>query len=253
MRHAAAAGWDAIGAVHSAPGLRLDVRDPQDVRDLVERLRPDAIVHTAYLQQGDAAWQTNVEGAANVAASAASVGARLVHLSTDVVFDGCAGRPYTECDPPSPCTDYGRAKAESEARVAAADPSACIVRTSLVVGGDGSSRHEQLALDVASGRARLGFFTDEIRCPVHVADLAAALLELVTADVSGPLHVAGADAVSRFELAQLVTGRRDLPPARSAGLPDRRPLDCRLDCTRAGRILRIQPRGARAIYHPGSG
>ncbi len=249
LRQAAAAGWEATGTTHRDPGpARVDVRDAAAVHALVERLRPAAVIHTAYRQTGEGARETTVDGARIVAEAAARTGARLVHLSTDVVFDGRAGRPYVEADPPTPCTDYGRWKAEAERLVAAAHEAACIVRTSLIVGGDGSSRHEQLALDVAAGRRRLGFFTDEVRCPIQVGDLAAALLELPALDVAGPLHLAGPQAVSRFELAQLVTGRADLPSARSADGPEPRPLDCRLDCTRALELLRRRPRGVRELY-----
>ena len=92
------------------------------MRELFERLRPDVVIHTAYRQDED---DVNTVGSENVARAAAAVGARLVHLSTDVVFDGRKGAPYVEDDPVSPVTDYGRAKAEAEVRVAAAHPARC--------------------------------------------------------------------------------------------------------------------------------
>jgi len=242
-------GWEVLGATHTAPGpVQVDVRDAAAVDALVRRFGPGAIVHTAYLQDGPDAEAVTAGGSANVARAAAAAGARLVHLSTDVVFAGRAGRPYTEADRPDPCTAYGRAKALAELEVARACPAAAIVRPSLIVDGRGGSRHEQLALDVAAGRAQLGFFVDEIRCPVHVADLAAALLELAGLEHAGPLHVTGPTAVSRLELARLVTGRDDLPSARSADLPQPRPLDCRLDCSRARALLRTRLRGVRELY-----
>ena len=189
-----------------------------------------------------------VDGAGHVAGAARAVGARLVHLSTDVVFDGRLGRPYREDDAPTPVTGYGRAKAEAERVVLAAAPEAAVVRTSLIVGGDSPSRHEQLARDVAGGRLSLAFHTDELRCPVAAGDLADALLELAAERFSGVLHVAGADAVSRLELAELVTGSRGLPSARAADGPVPRPLDCRLDCSLARSLLRVRPRGVRELY-----
>ena len=117
-----------------------------------------------------------------------SVGARLVHLSTDVVFDGCKGAPYTEIDQPSPWTDYGRSKAEAERRVAAVHPRAVIVRTSLLLGGPG---HEPSKHELAAHDPDATFFEDELRSPAQVTDLARALLELATLDVTGPLHVGG--------------------------------------------------------------
>ena len=80
-----------------------------------QQLRPTVVIHTAYRQDGRGAWQTTVDGA-HIATAAARVGARLVHLSTDVVFDGRKGSPYVEHDPRSPVTEYSRAKAEAERR-----------------------------------------------------------------------------------------------------------------------------------------
>jgi dTDP-4-dehydrorhamnose reductase len=212
---------------------RVEVRDGPAVQALFERVRPDVVVHTAY-RQDDAA--VNTEGSENVARAAAAVGARLVQLSTDVVFDGRKGAPYVEDDSPSPVTDYGRAKAEAERRVAAAHPGAVLVRTSLLYGGAAPSKHELAAHD-----PEFTFFTNEIRSPVRVTDLAEALLELAQLDVRGPLHLAGPDDVSRAEFAELI--RR--APVRSAPAPESRPLDCSLDSSRARALLRKRLRGVR--------
>jgi len=249
VRQAAAAGCRVTGtSLTVGGGLRLDVRDPAAVRDAVAAERPDVIIHTAYRQDGEGAWLTTVDGTANVARAAAGAGARLLHLSTDVVFDGRLGRPYREDDRPTPVTEYGRAKARAEAAVSEAGGDWLVVRTSLIVAGAGPSRHERVALDAATGRAETAFYVDELRCPIAAADLAAALLELAPGTATGLLHVAGADAVSRHELAVLVTGRRDLADSRSADRPDPRPLDCRLDCRRAAGLLDPMPRGVRELY-----
>ena len=217
---------------------RVEVRDAKAVRALLERVRPDAVIHTAYRQDGPDAHEINVVGSETVARAAAAVDARLVHLSTDVVFDGRKGTPYVESDPPGPVTEYGRTKAEAEERVAAAHPGALLVRTSLLYGGAVLSKHERAARDTA-----MTFYTDEIRCPVHVGDLAAALLELAALDVSGPLHVAGAVAVSRAELAERLAGR----PVATTEAPPGRPLDCSLDSSRAQALLRTRLRGVREV------
>ncbi len=214
---------------------RVEIRDADAVRDLFERLQPEVVIHTAYRQE-DAS--VNVEGSENVARAAASVGARLVHLSTDVVFDGRKGEPYVEDDPLSPVTDYGRAKAEAEAGVAQLHPQALIVRTSLIFGGVEPSKHELAAHDPS-----VVFFTNEIRNPVQVGDLADALLELAELRVCGPLHVAGVDALSRAAFAELVTGSA----VAGAAAPPSRPLDCSLDSSRAQALIRTRLRGAREI------
>jgi dTDP-4-dehydrorhamnose reductase len=253
VRRARAAGWEAVATSWRTPGpAPLDVRDPEAVDSLVAGVAPDCVVHTAYLQDGPDAWATNVDGSAHVAEAAAARGARLIHLSTDLVFDGRAGRPYTEEDAANPLLAYGRAKAAAEAAVAERHPQATIVRTSLIYGGEGLSGHERRILEVVDGRADLAFFTDELRCPVHVADLAGALLELVDAAHAGPLHLAGADGVSRYEMACLVAaangrGTQHLRTTTSAGLTPERPRDCRLDCSRAAALLGRRLPGIREV------
>ena len=217
---------------------RVEIRDEEAVRVLLERVRPEVVLHTAYRQDGPEAWAVTVDGAENIARAAARVGARLLQLSTDVVFDGRKGVPYVEDDSPSPVTEYGRAKAAGEARVAAAHPEALLVRTSLIYGGPAPSKHE-----LAARQAGNTFYTDEIRNPVRLRDLARALLELSALDVAGPLHVAGADAVSRHEFAEVVARRR-LP---SAPAPDDRPLDCSLCSDRAQSMIRTHLRGVREV------
>ena len=209
---------------------RVEILDAGAVRELFERVRPDVVIHTAYRQAEPV---VNIDGSENVARAAAAVGARLVHLSTDVVFDGLKGEPYVEEDPLSPVYEYGSSKAEAEVRVAAAHPEALIVRTSLIVGGIAPSK---LA---ATGAGP--WFTNEIRSPVQVTDLAHAVLELADLDVTGPLHVAGAEGVSRAELAELIAGR----PVLTAEAPLTRPLDCRLDSSRAQALIRTRLRGVR--------
>ena len=234
-------GSELLRLAPGATGTRVEVRDEAAVSALLRRLRPDVVIHTAYRQSGDGARETVVEGSENVARAAVAVGARLLHVSTDVVFDGRKGAPYLEEDTPSPCTAYGRAKADAEARVRTAAPEALIVRTSLIVGGPGHapSRHELAASDPAAV-----FFEDELRSPVQVGDLAAALLELAALGLSGPLNVAGADDLSRAELAELAAGH----PVRRARAPAGRPLDCSLDSSRARALLGAQLRGVRSLF-----
>jgi dTDP-4-dehydrorhamnose reductase len=233
-------GTELLRQAPHATSERVEIRDGAAVESLLTRLRPEIVVHTAYLQDGPGAREITVDGAENVARAAAAVGARLVHLSTDVVFDGRKGTAYVEEDEPCPVTEYGRAKAEAERRVAAAHPHALLVRTSLIVGGPGfpPSKHERSAHDPAAT-----FYDDEIRSPVQVADLASALLELTRSDRAGVLHVAGADAVSRADLADLVSGRA----VRRAPAPPARPLDCSLDSSRARAILHTELRGVRSV------
>lgn len=233
-----ATGYLGREVLRRAPGAsseRVEILDGAAVQALFARLRPEVVIHTAYRQEED---EVNTDGSEHVARAAAAVDARLLHLSTDVVFDGRKGAPYVEADPVSPVTGYGRAKAEAEARVARAHPEALIVRTSLIYGGNEPSKHELSARDPG-----FTFFTNELRSPVQVGDLAAALLELAALDVVGPLHVAGADGLSRAEFAELIVGA----PVRSAPAPERRPLDCRLDSSHAQAMVGTRLRGVREV------
>ena len=227
-----AAPGEVVGTYLTTPidgGVRLDVRDEQAVARAIRG--HEAVIHTAYVQE-DA--EVICAGSIAVARACAAAGARLVHMSSDVVFDGLLGRPYREDDEPTPITDYGRAKLEAERAVAATCPGAAIVRTSLIYGGPRRqpSRHEQQALD-----ADMPFFTDEVRSPVQVGDLAGALLALMRSGEGGPIHLGGADSVSRYEFARLIVAARGGDPGkvraasfRELGLD--RPADCTLASSR---------------------
>ncbi|WCN83698.1 sugar nucleotide-binding protein [Micromonospora sp. LH3U1] len=250
-RRAVDAGLSVVGTVHSGeialPGVavrRLDVTDRAAVRALVAEVRPDAVVSTPYRYDD---WTVTADGAAYVAVAAAEVGARLVHVSSDALH---AGRPspYLDDDVPTPINAYGAAKAAAETAVRAVDPGAALVRTSLILGE--GSKQIQLCREALAGRATL--FTDQIRCPVDVTDLADAVLELVHSAYAGPLNVAGPDAVSRAELGLLVAERFDLDASglktttsTAAGVAG--PGDVRLDSTRAAGLLRTRLRGVREL------
>ncbi|BCL16922.1 SDR family oxidoreductase [Micromonospora sagamiensis] len=254
-RRAVAAGERVVGTYHSRepalPGVeprRLDVRDREAVRALVSAVRPDAVVGTSYRYDD---WAVTADGAAHVAVAAAEVGARLVHVSSDSVHGG-RPEPYGDDEPPSPVFPYGAAKAAAETTVRAVHPTAALIRTSLILGDERSSQI-RLCRDALAGRAAL--FTDQVRCPVHVGDLADALLAVVASDHSGALNVAGPEAVSRVDLGLLVALRYGIDPARmrtttsaEAGL--RRPGVVRLDSSRAAHLLPTRLRGVREFLAP---
>ncbi len=186
--------WD----LFAPPSTVLDIRQRDRVIDEIETWRPTAVVHLAYRRDDR---RTIVTGSRNVAEAAATCGSRLVHVSSDVIFPG-RSEPYTERDQPFPIIEYGVMKLEAERAVAAACPSAVLVRTSLLYGTDRLATIQTDVERAISGRSSMTFFTDEYRCPAHAADVAAALSSLAgRPEISGPLNVAGPDAVSRAELA----------------------------------------------------
>lgn len=236
VERAAQDDWQVVAPASAA----MDVTRADLVTREIETWRPHAVVHLACRKDDR---RSIVDGSRIVARAAAGVGARLVHLSTDVVFGG-RPTPYTEADPVSPVSDYGAWKADAEAEVAGIDPGAVLVRTSLVYGTEHHGHVERDVERVLSGRSDTAYFTDEVRCPVHAGDLAAALSALAARrEVSGPLHVAGPEAVDRATFARLVA-RRLASPAVAERLPTttraaaglQRPGIVVLDCSRAASL-----------------
>lgn len=237
VRRAPARGWDVRATWFERPPqgdeadwVRADLRHAEAAWRAVAGV--DAVIHTAY-RQGAGEWEVNVEGSAAVAEAAH--GLRLVHLSSDVVFDGSRGR-YREHDVPAPVNAYGRSKAEAERLVSELHREATIVRTSLIYGGAEPGPQEQLAAEGSR------FFVDEIRSPVQVGDLAEALLEVVALELPGALHLGGADDLSRYDFAVLL-GADPERIERAHTTPDRAP-DVSLDSSRAAGLLQTRLRGA---------
>ncbi|MBU0492926.1 MAG: sugar nucleotide-binding protein [Chloroflexi bacterium] len=250
--------WEAHFTYHEhapdAPGggiaHALDIRDEARVNRLVRDLSPHVVIHTAYSMAPALLDSVTVAGTHHVVDAAARAGARLVHLSSDVMFDG-EQAPYTEAAAPSPITPYGQAKAAAEAS-AATHPNAAIIRTSLIFGFDPPEQRTCWILDSLRQGQPLTLFTDEYRCPVYAMELAAAAWELALGDYCGILNVAGAQALSRYEFGVLLARAWHVDPAGitpglSQGSGQVRPRDCRLDISLARRILHTPLSGAEAV------
>ena len=180
-----------------------DVRDAAATRAAVLEVRPDLVVHAAATMQAEDLEEVIVAGTRAVARAAREAGAKLLHLSTDMVFDG-EDPPYDEASVPSPNTPYGAAKARAEAGArAAGEP--LVVRTSLLfAAGDEDPRTRDLSERLRRGE-EVVLFTDEVRCPAFVDDVAESLW-LAIADVldgsrpiPGVAHLMGPEAMSRWE------------------------------------------------------
>lgn len=218
----------------------LDLRDPGSVKRLMDKVRPDIILHTAALNQSDDAqelYATNALGSGYLAQEAASQGARLVHLSSDVVFDGARGN-YNEEELPNPLTPYAVSKAEAEKNVLASGANAVLVRTSLLYG---FRPLDPRTRSILRGEMRR-LYTDELRCPIWVRNLSEAVVELAEMDYRGVLNVAGPQPLSRYDfglkLMEALGGDTSrLIPGLSASGTIVRPLDCTLDISRAQKLL----------------
>ena len=193
----------------------------------------------------EAARRANEQGPAELAARCREAGIRLIHISTDYVFDGLKGAPYLETDATNPTGVYGATKLAGEQAVRTADPSAIVLRTSWVYARKG--RNFVLAMLSAARRASvLRVVADQVGCPTNADDLAQAILAvsdalLATPEMPGGLyHAAGSGQTSWHGLASAVfeeTARHGFPRAQAQPIatadwptPARRPPDSRLEC-----------------------
>ena len=220
-------------------GVALDVRDGPAVARLVADFAPDAILHTAGSNTTPDMMAVIVEGTRHVVAAAMAAGARLVHLSTDAIFDGTSA-PYDETARPAPLHDYGRAKAAAE-QLVSAHPNAVIVRTSLIYGLEEMDNGTAWMAAALRAGQPVTLFTNQWRNPVWVESLARACLELADSDYCGVLNVAGRQAMSRADFGLRLLDWWGVNERATLTLgPDesgRWPLDCRLEVGRAARLL----------------
>ena len=219
------------------------------------RVRPDLVIHTAYsATEGERdVWRATE----SVVRACRAAGAALVYMSTDALLDG-ESSPYGESAEPAPVHDYGRWKAKAELHVRGEMPAAAVVRTSLIVRAEPPDRGSAWVLDALRRGEPVRLFTDELRCPVAVEDLAAQLWEvagLPPARRAGVWHLAGPEALSRYALGVLLALRhgldpRGIVPTPSAAAPAPRPRDLRLLTSRADRELRTRARPISAVLFP---
>lgn len=242
------AAWHA-DAVHpddiSALGSRdIDIRDAQKVREVVNAARPDWIVlAAAYTDvdgceaKPDLAFAVNRDGAVNVAHAANQVGARLLFLSSDYVFDGRKASPYETTDPRNPQSVYGRSKAEAEMRLLDVLPECCIARTSWLFGIGGKCFPDTI-LKLAANRPALDVVNDQRGCPTYASDLANAIIQLCRANAGGIVHATNTGDCTWFDFAREVI--------RASGLPtDVRPVN-------SAQMARPAPRPAYSVLSPES-
>jgi dTDP-4-dehydrorhamnose reductase len=190
-----------------------DITDPQAARQYVAA--GDVVVNCAALTAVDAAegneqkaFAVNADGAGNVARACAAVGARLIHISTDYVFDGTfagAPHPYEPSDATNPQSVYGRSKLAGEQAVLAALPGAVVARTAWVYTGGSGSDFAAVMRAKAATDETVDVVADQLGSPTYVGDLCSALLEIADNRISAPvLHVANSEPASRFDQARAV-------------------------------------------------
>jgi dTDP-4-dehydrorhamnose reductase len=241
--------------VAGAPSHPVELSDSRATRTLFQELRPALVIHTAYSM--DAGERDVWQATCSVVDAALEAGAELVYLSTDALLDGEHG-PYAEDAPPRPVHEYGRWKARAEEYVAERAPAAAIVRTSLVTSLEPVDPRTAWVVAGLRGEHPITLFTDEIRCPVAVDDLARQIWEVTELPPerrAGRWHLAGPEALSRYALGLLIAARFGLSPERlvaaeSGAAPGTRPRDLRLLTGRADRDLRTRARPVSQLLAP---
>ena len=219
-------------------GVRLDVRNKDSTASLVNDWRPDVIIHTAGSNRSEHMEEVITLGAENITSAAMQVGARLIHISSDVIFNGKEA-PYSEVDPPDPIHAYGRAKAAAERIVSSCD-NYVIIRTSLIYGLTIMDLSTKWIIGALEAGESITLFTDQLRNPVWVETLSKACLELCDSRFTGIINVAGGQEMSRAELGLRLLDwwgfhERELLKTGESG--DKWPVDCRLDVSLASRVL----------------
>ena len=215
LREAATGAPDVVLGHGARP--ELDLLRPETLLPAMQAFGPDLVVNAAAYTAVDraesepgAAFAINRDGAAPWPRRPQRLGAPIIHLSTDYVFDGAKPAPYVEDDPTNPQSVYGRSKLEGEAAVAAANPRHVILRTSWVYAPFGTN-FVRTMLRLATERDGLGVVDDQVGCPTYAPDLAGAILAIggqIAAgwqeDYAGVTHIAGPQALSWCAFARRI-------------------------------------------------
>ena len=205
----------ATRAPHRSPifdtHVQFDIQDLSSVRSTFSSLNPDVVLNTAALashqhceENPELAHEVNAIGAKNVAIAAREIGAQLLHISTDAVFDGKSGN-YREADATSPFSVYGQTKLAGEQAVLAALPSALVVRTNFFGWSPSGTRSilEFFVNSLTQGK-RVDGYSNYFVSSIYAQDLLQALFELSDFQHSGLLHVASSDSISKYDFGVAV-------------------------------------------------
>ena len=225
-----------------------DLCVPEETRAVLTAAQPATIIHCAAYtdvdgatRDPDTAWQGNVLATRHVRQAASSIGARLIYVSTDYVFDGTASAPYTESAPVNPINAYGESKLAGE-REAMRVESHLIVRTQWLYGLGGSNFIAAI-LDAARSGRDLQVVQNERGCPTWTLDLARGIWRLLERRADGIVHLTNRGACTRLEMAQAALAEAGMDDVSITGIdsgewpsPTRRPLNAVLASERLEEI-----------------
>jgi len=236
--------------------IKLDLTDQSQVSEIITKLKPQAIIHTAAYTNvesceinQDMAWKVNAQATKHVATASASINSHLTYVSTDYVFDGEKGL-YSEEDQPNPISYYGYTKLKGEEFVKDHAKEWCIARASVIYGWSQAQKPNfatWLINNLHQGKY-VKVLTDQYVSPTFNINLAEMLLEIAERKITGILHTAGATRVSRYEfslkLAEVFNLNTHLiKPAEMNEMlwQAKRPKDSSLNVSRANALLHRKP------------
>jgi dTDP-4-dehydrorhamnose reductase len=249
-----------LSAKHEVLGKDIqdfDITDRKRVQEEIAACRPDVVIHAAAYTdvdgcetKRDLAFAVNGEGALHVALGCAHVGSRMIHLSTDYVFDGESGIPYPEGSPPHPLNVYGESKLQGELYIPKVLENYLIIRTAWLYGRHGKNFVDTI-LRLAGQQDELRVVNDQKGSPTFTKDLSQAMGRLVEEETRGVLHVTNSGSCTWFEFAQKVLDLNPSPGRKSRVIPisstelarpARRPANSVLDCSRFEQITGFRMR-----------
>ncbi|PQJ65357.1 dTDP-4-dehydrorhamnose reductase [Vibrio jasicida] len=243
----------------------LDITNSNSVTSCVESVQPNVIINAAAYTAVDKAEQdsqqcyaVNADAVESLAKAASKVGALMLHISTDYVFDGESDKPYTELDAENPQSVYGKSKLEGEKNVVAFCSRYAVLRTSWVFGEVGNNFVKTM-LRLSNTRDEIGVVDDQVGAPTYAGDIASVLITMMDKmlrsddDLSGIYHYSGDPYVSWFQFAeqifsnvasQIGSDKKIVVnpiPTHEYPTPAKRPPDTRLDCRKIEKVFSITP------------
>ena len=207
------AEWSVI----STTSKELDITDSIQISHMIERHQPETIINTAAYTAVDnaendeaQAFLVNAKGVKNIALACEAAHIRLVHISTDYVFDGTADKPYQTTDMPNPLSVYGRSKLAGELLALAHSSQSQIIRTSWLYSEYGHNFVKTMIRLADEGREALNVVNDQIGSPTYAGNLAQAIIELLYQPISARLlHYSDSDIMSWYEFAKDIFAYRE--------------------------------------------
>ena len=238
------AGWKVVPITHA----EISVENPESVSGALKSVRTDWVINTAAFHKVDEcekdsqkAWEINAFGAKNVAVAARDLGMRCVFISSDYVYSGNKGEPYSESDPVSPVNAYGHSKAGGEAVTLAANEKNLVIRIASVFGAAGSSGKGGNFVETMINKAKAGdplsVVDDIVMSPTYTVDAAQKILELLNLEESGIFHATNSGSTTWFGFAREILEQTKLNAELSSSKTNweyalKRPKNSSLDTTK---------------------